>query len=64
MCGIAGFLSSVANNSVYSRAVLTRMTGVLRHRGPDADGHWQSEDGRVSLGHRRLLCKHVTQQQS
>lgn len=37
-----------------SCAVLQRMTDALRHRGPDADGLWQSADGRVNLGHRRL----------
>lgn len=30
------------------------MTDAIRHRGPDASGHWFSEDGAVSLGHRRL----------
>jgi len=34
--------------------VLQRMTDALRHRGPDADGLWQSTDGQVNLGHRRL----------
>ncbi|MEQ1858314.1 MAG: asparagine synthase (glutamine-hydrolyzing) [Chthoniobacteraceae bacterium] len=46
MCGIAGFAGKgdVAN--------LRRMTAAVRHRGPDADGHWN--DDRVFLGHRRL----------
>jgi len=26
----------------------------MRHRGPDDEGEWWSEDGRVGLGHRRL----------
>src|SRR5439155_4922128 len=34
--------------------VVIRMRDSLRHRGPDDRGLWQSEDGSVSLGHRRL----------
>lgn len=34
--------------------VLQRMTDSIRHRGPDADGLWQSSDGYANLGHRRL----------
>lgn len=60
MCGIAGFLGSSASCRDDSRAVLKRMTEGLRHRGPDADGHWQSEDGRVNLGHRRLSIIDLT----
>jgi asparagine synthase (glutamine-hydrolysing) len=30
------------------------MTETLRHRGPDDEGLWRSDDGRVALGHRRL----------
>jgi asparagine synthase (glutamine-hydrolysing) len=48
MCGIAGFVSAQPP----SRDVLTRMTRLLAHRGPDAEGYYS--DGPVSLGHRRL----------
>jgi asparagine synthase (glutamine-hydrolysing) len=48
MCGIAGFLGTVAD----STAVLRRMTDVLAHRGPDAEGRF--EEGEIHLGHRRL----------
>lgn len=34
--------------------MLRSMTEAIRHRGPDADGFWQSQDGQVNLGHRRL----------
>jgi asparagine synthase (glutamine-hydrolysing) len=30
------------------------MTDAIRHRGPDACGFWQSGDGAMNLGHRRL----------
>ena len=41
-------------------AVLQRMTHAIRHRGPDSDGYWQSADGRVNLGHRRLAIIDLT----
>src|SRR5260221_218594 len=48
MCGIAGFVGQG------DRGVLQRMTDAIRHRGPDAEGHWTEESTGVSLGHRRL----------
>jgi asparagine synthase (glutamine-hydrolysing) len=48
MCGIAGFVGAG------DRADLRRMTDAVRHRGPDAEGHWVDEQPRVYLGHRRL----------
>ena len=48
MCGIAGYLSSVAAPD----GVLRAMTDALSHRGPDAHGFFES--GPVHLGHRRL----------
>jgi asparagine synthase (glutamine-hydrolysing) len=49
MCGIAGFFSS---NNVFSKEELNKMTNVIVHRGPDAEGHFVDEF--VGLGHRRL----------
>lgn len=54
MCGITGFLSDDRFRREEARAVLQAMTDAIRHRGPDADGLWQSQDGRANLGHRRL----------
>jgi asparagine synthase (glutamine-hydrolysing) len=48
MCGIAGFVGAGES------ADLQRMTDAIRHRGPDAEGHWIDRDRRVFLGHRRL----------
>jgi asparagine synthase (glutamine-hydrolysing) len=48
MCGLAGFVGHG------DRAVLRRMTDAIRHRGPDAEGHWVDENAAVFLGHRRL----------
>lgn len=49
MCGIAGFYS---NDSRWGRADLKRMTDSIKHRGPDAEGHFLHEG--FGLGHRRL----------
>ena len=50
MCGLAGIYHP--NRAPIDRSLLTRMTGVLAHRGPDGDG-FHVEPG-VGLGHRRL----------
>jgi asparagine synthase (glutamine-hydrolysing) len=54
MCGITGFLSAEAGENEPRRTHLLRMTSALKHRGPNAEGNWQSADGRVNFGHRRL----------
>jgi asparagine synthase (glutamine-hydrolysing) len=51
MCGIAGFVFTDPRHPV-DRELLDRMTGVLRHRGPDTDGSHFGPG--VGLGHRRL----------
>ena len=48
MCGICGFIGSGSDTD------LRRMTDLLRHRGPDAEGHWHDSARAVYLGHRRL----------
>lgn len=50
MCGIAGFIDPSAG--AQGRAILERMTAVIAHRGPDADGLYCN--GPAFLGHRRL----------
>ena len=50
MCGIAGLVSAEDVDA----EVLRRMADVIVHRGPDDSGVWQSSDGRVGFGHRRL----------
>lgn len=49
MCGIAGFYSL---EKKFSKEDLNDMTGVLAHRGPDAEGFFYDET--CGLGHRRL----------
>ena len=48
MCGIAGYVSGIAQ----APEVLASMTRALAHRGPDADGFLTA--GPAHLGHRRL----------
>jgi asparagine synthase (glutamine-hydrolysing) len=50
MCGITGIISS----RPVAAATLKAMTDRLRHRGPDDEGMWVDESGRVGFGHRRL----------
>ncbi|HJS55241.1 MAG TPA: asparagine synthase (glutamine-hydrolyzing) [Chitinophagaceae bacterium] len=50
MCGIAGIISN--NASLVTTDRIKKMTEALRHRGPDAEGHWT--DSTVALGNRRL----------
>ena len=49
MCGIAGVFS---RSGPQRSSIIRRMTGTLRHRGPDADGFFEGH--LCSLGHRRL----------
>ena len=52
MCGIAGIIQQ--DPSTYSTEHLKRMTDALAHRGPDGEGLWQNNSGKILLGHRRL----------
>lgn len=54
MCGIDGFLTSVAFEEETARATLARMTASLAHRGPDGQGIWLDAQAGIALGHRRL----------
>ena len=57
MCGIAGLAFTDPRQPV-DRELLKRMTDVLRHRGPDADGFHVGPG--VGLGHRRLSIIDLT----
>jgi len=52
MCGIVGVIGR--NGTRVELEDVIAMRDVMRHRGPDDEGVWRSEDGRVALGHRRL----------
>ena len=57
MCGIAGAVWWKRDQAI-DRGVLQRMTDTIRHRGPDAEGHYLADPSEfrigVALGHRRL----------
>lgn len=48
MCGITGFYGD------FDRSLLQRMSRIIAHRGPDAEGEWFDEKEPVGLAHRRL----------
>ena len=50
MCGILGIFRPGGADLVEVK----RLLDMLAHRGPDAEGLWSSDDGRLVLGHRRL----------
>jgi len=50
MCGIGGIL--YFNNSHAEEGRIKRMTQLMAHRGPDAEGFFM--DRELALGHRRL----------
>jgi asparagine synthase (glutamine-hydrolysing) len=52
MCGISG-ICVFAGKGV-DETILRRMTGALRHRGPDDEGFYVSPGRQAGLGHRRL----------
>ena len=55
MCGITGFWN-FTNSSRRDEIIstVTRMTDIIRHRGPDDDGAWVDEREGIALGFRRL----------
>ncbi|OFY38239.1 MAG: asparagine synthase (glutamine-hydrolyzing) [Bacteroidetes bacterium GWF2_38_335] len=57
MCGIAGFFCS---DNIFTREEIHRMTDVIAHRGPDAEGHYINAP--AVLGHRRLSIIDLSEQ--
>lgn len=49
MCGIVGIVGGRIDAEI-----LTAMSSVLAHRGPDDQGIWMDSDAGIGLGHRRL----------
>jgi asparagine synthase (glutamine-hydrolysing) len=54
MCGIAGVIDYASVEPKTSHELLRSMSDVIRHRGPDDDGHWLSPDRRCGFAFRRL----------
>ena len=57
MCGIAGVLQF--NGAPVNRDVVSSMTSILAHRGPDGEGLYFGKS--VGLGHRRLAILDLTE---
>jgi asparagine synthase (glutamine-hydrolysing) len=58
MCGIAG----IASSGPVDPGLVARMANTLAHRGPDDQGVWLRDDGRLGLGHRRLAIVDLSPQ--
>jgi len=54
MCGIAGFINLNQQTLGNGEKVLKCMGELLAHRGPDGEGPWMDDLGKVGLAHRRL----------
>lgn len=59
MCGISGVWKLKAN-SIEPNTMVSTMLEKIIHRGPDSFGIWNSEDKRLSLGHRRLAIQDLS----
>ncbi len=60
MCGIAGFVSAKELGKTEAQQAISAMNDAIRHRGPDADGHWLSGDRLTAMGQRRLAIVDLT----
>lgn len=58
MCGLVGVFGV---RPVSDRSWLKSGNDIIMHRGPDSDGEWWSDDGRVGLAHRRLSIIDLTE---
>lgn len=54
MCGIAGIIDNRQRREKLNRDILKKMSDIIVHRGPDAEGHWLSESNRCGFAFRRL----------
>jgi asparagine synthase (glutamine-hydrolysing) len=61
MCGLCGVFAYDREGSPNQGPELRRMCDAMRSRGPDGNGSWDSDDGRVTLGHLRLAIIDLTE---
>ncbi len=61
MCGLAGIFSYHYAAPQVDRDELQRIRDHMAARGPDGQGEWFSDDGRVGLAHRRLSIIDLTE---
>ena len=50
MCGVTGIISNISTNT----DIITSMTSLLSHRGPDFQSIWNDKNKKIFLGHSRL----------
>jgi asparagine synthase (glutamine-hydrolysing) len=60
MCGLAGSLFLEPRNPESSLREVQQMITAQQHRGPDGQGYWGTDSGRVFLGHCRLAIIDLT----
>ncbi len=61
MCGLVGYLGKMDVDAAEQEALLARMAGRLRHRGPDASGVWCDAEAGFGVAHRRLAVVDLSQ---
>jgi len=54
MCGIAGIFAYGAGAPPVDEEELLHVRDAMVRRGPDGEGLWIAQDGRIGLAHRRL----------
>lgn len=54
MCGLAALFAYHSDAPGVNRTELKSINDQMFRRGPDGEGFWYSDDGRVGLAHRRL----------
>ena len=54
MCGIFGFVHNRPRARGTSEADLSIGMSSIKHRGPDGEGAWVSDNGQIGLSHVRL----------
>lgn len=54
MCGLSGVLIFKESSFRVERPLIQAMIDTIKHRGPDGEGIWIAEDGKVGFGFRRL----------
>jgi asparagine synthase (glutamine-hydrolysing) len=65
MCGIVGIIKHNQNVQTFGRSEMLfqvrTMADAIKHRGPDGEGYWASQDASVGFGHRRLSVIDLTE---
>ncbi|MDC2978925.1 asparagine synthase (glutamine-hydrolyzing) [Pelagibacteraceae bacterium] len=59
MCGILGFVTNKIDNS-YNKDLISNLTPLLHHRGPDQKNIYVSKNNKVYLGHTRLAIQDLS----